>query len=78
MDKRLLALTSKEVEKILAKMGFRKSRQKGSHIQFMGVAKRKKRRVTVITNQSHFAPKTMKSMIEQSGFSTRDWLKYLS
>ena len=48
-------------------MGFRKSGQKGSHIQFIGVAKRKKRRVTVITNQSHFALKTMKSMIEQSG-----------
>lgn len=78
MDKRLIVLTSGDVEKILGKMGFQKSRQKGSHIQFVGFTDGKKRRVTLLTNQQRFAPKTIKSMIEQSGFSKDIWLEYLS
>lgn len=77
MNKRLLVLTSRDVEKILKKFGFYKSRQKGSHIQFIGIVRGKKRRVTLIVNQSHFAPKTMKSMIEQSGLDEKNWLKHL-
>ena len=77
MDKRLFNLSSNEVTKILKKMGFTISRQKGSHIQFAGIIKNVKRRVTLISKQSHFAPKTMKSMIEQSGLSEKDWLEYL-
>lgn len=78
MDKQLLNLTSREVEKVLTKMGFVKSRQRGSHIQFVGTIKGAKRRVTLIINQTHFAPKTMRSMIEQSGLKEEDWLQYIS
>ena len=77
MDKRLLSLTSKEVETILRKMGFTKSRQKGSHIQYVGYINKTKRRVTLIAKQTHFAPGTMRSMIEQSGLNEQDWLSYL-
>jgi predicted RNA binding protein YcfA (HicA-like mRNA interferase family) len=58
-------------------MGFTKSRQKGSHIQFIGLIKNTKRRVTLIAKQTHFAPRTIKSIIEQSSLSEKDWLEYL-
>jgi predicted RNA binding protein YcfA (HicA-like mRNA interferase family) len=58
-------------------MGFTKSRQKGSHIQYVGFIKKTKRRVTLIAKQTHFAPKTMRSMIEQSGLSEKDWLSFI-
>jgi len=75
LDKRLLNLSSQEVAKILERFGFHVSRQKGSHIQFVGHFGNTKRRVTLIANQIHFAYKTMKSMIEQSGFNEDIWLK---
>ena len=75
MDKRLLNLSSQEVARILERFGFNVSRQKGSHIQFVGHFGNTKRRVTLIANQNHFAYKTMKSMIEQSGFNEDIWLK---
>lgn len=74
-NKRLLSLSSENVEKILKKNGFILSRQKGSHQQFVGYVKGKKRRVTVIVNQKNFAPRTLKSMILQSGLSERGWLE---
>jgi predicted RNA binding protein YcfA (HicA-like mRNA interferase family) len=58
-------------------MGFTKSRQKGSHIQYVGFIKKTKRRVTLIADQTHFAPGTIRSMIEQSGLREEDWLSYL-
>ena len=77
MDKRLLNLSSQEVARILVRFGFNISRQKGSHIQYVGVVKGIKRRVTLLANQNYFTPKTMKSMIEQSGFIEDDWLKLI-
>ncbi|MCJ7578161.1 MAG: type II toxin-antitoxin system HicA family toxin [candidate division Zixibacteria bacterium] len=74
-DKRLLSLSSKDVKKILKENNFILSRQKGSHQQFVGNVKGKKRRVTVIVNQKHFAPRTLKSMISQSGLSEGEWLE---
>lgn len=69
-DKRLLSLSSKNVERILKKNNFTLSRQKGSHQQFVGYVKGKKRRVT-----KNFAPRTLKSMILQSGLSEQEWLE---
>ena len=43
----------------------------------MGYVKGQKMRVTVIVNQKRFAPKTLKSMIEQSGLSEREWLELM-
>ena len=73
-DKRLLSLSSKDIEKILKKNNFHIRRQKGSHKQFVGYVNGKKRRVTLIINQKNFAPRTLKSMILQSGLGEQEWL----
>jgi len=72
--KKMSSLSSEDIEKILKKNNFRLSRQKGSHQQFVGYVKGRKRRVTVIANQKSFAPRTLKSMILQSGLSEQEWL----
>ncbi|KPL02246.1 MAG: hypothetical protein AMJ73_08970 [candidate division Zixibacteria bacterium SM1_73] len=72
-NNRLLSLSTKDVERILKKNNFTLTRQKGSHQQFAGYVKGKKRRVTVIVNQKIFAPRTLKSMILQSGLSEQEW-----
>lgn len=64
-----MALSSHDLKRILEKHGFVLSRQRGSHQQFVGFTKGKKRRVTVIANQRSFAPGTLRSMIRQSGLS---------
>jgi len=76
-DKRLLSLSSEDVERILKKNNFIFSRQKGSHQQFVGYIKGKKRRVTVMANQKNFALRTLKSMVLQSGLSEKEWLDSL-
>ena len=60
-------LSSKDVEKILIKYGFKFVSQKGSHRQYKGVVKGRKRRVTVLADRKSFHPKTLKSMVRQSG-----------
>ncbi|MDI6735037.1 MAG: type II toxin-antitoxin system HicA family toxin [bacterium] len=74
-DRRLLSLSSEEVERILKKNNFILTRQKGSHQQFVGYVQGRKRRVTVIGNQRNFAPGTLKSIILQSGISEQEWLE---
>ncbi|MBU1599994.1 type II toxin-antitoxin system HicA family toxin [bacterium] len=74
LDKKLFSLSNEAIERILKKNNFALSRQKGSHQQFVGYVKGKKRRVTVIANQKNFAPRTLKSMILQSGLSEQEWL----
>ena len=66
-------LSSKDIEKILLKHGFKFVSQKGSHRQFKGVVKEKKRRVTVLADRKSFHPKTLKSMIRQSGLTEEDF-----
>lgn len=73
-DRRLLSLSSKDVEKILKKNNFTLNRIKGIHLQFAGYIKNVKRRVTVIANQKNFAPITLDSMIIQSGLNEQEWL----
>jgi predicted RNA binding protein YcfA (HicA-like mRNA interferase family) len=63
-------LSSKDVEKILIKH----VSQKGSHRQFKGVVKGRKRRVTVLADRKSFHPKTLKSMIRQSGLTEEEFL----
>jgi predicted RNA binding protein YcfA (HicA-like mRNA interferase family) len=72
LDKRLLNLGSHDVIKILQLKGFTWSRTKGSHHQYVGYIKERKRRVTVIASQKRFTPKTLKSMIEQSALSEEE------
>ena len=66
-------LSSKDVEKILIKHGFKFVSQKGSHRQFKGVVKGRKRRVTVLADRKSFHPKTLKSMIRQSGLTEEEF-----
>ena len=73
----MLNLSSKEVARILERLGLIVSRQRGSHIQYVGIIKGVKRRVTLVANQKNFTTKTMKSMVEQSGFTADDWLEML-
>jgi predicted RNA binding protein YcfA (HicA-like mRNA interferase family) len=74
MYPKLLSLTSSEVERILKTRGFYLSRIRGSHQQFVGHVRDQKRRVTVISNQKRFTPKTIASMINQSGLNEDEWL----
>ncbi|MFQ6055767.1 MAG: type II toxin-antitoxin system HicA family toxin [Methanosarcinales archaeon] len=68
-------LSSKDVEKILRKNGFEFVSQKGSHRHFKGIVKGRKRRVTVLANRKSFHPKTLKSMIRQSGLTEEEFFK---
>jgi len=77
MDRRLLALDSKNIERILRRYGFLLDRSKGSHQQFVGFVRGKKRRVTVVTRQDRFTVKTLASMIRQSGLSEQEWVDML-
>ncbi len=67
-------LSSKDVEKILIKHGFIFVSQKGSHRHYKGVIKGRKRRVTVLADRKRFHPKTLKSMIRQSGLNEEVFL----
>lgn len=66
-------LSSKDVEKVLRRNGFELVAQKGSHKQFKGFVKGRKRRVTVLADRKTFHPKTLKSMIRQSGLDEEEF-----
>ena len=68
-------LSSKDIERILKRNGFELVSQKGSHKQFKGVVKGQKRRVTVPANKKNFHPKTLKSMIRQSGLTEEEFIE---
>ena len=70
---RFRKLSSKDVEKILRKNGFELVSQKGSHKQFKGVVKGRKRRVTVPADRKNLNPKTLKSMLRQSGLTVEEF-----
>jgi predicted RNA binding protein YcfA (HicA-like mRNA interferase family) len=77
MSRELLGLASREVERILQHHGFALKRISGSHQQFVGFVRGRRRKVTVIKNQKRFAPKTLASMIRQSGLTEQEWLQAL-
>lgn len=66
-------LSSKDVEKILRMNGFEVVSQRGSHRQLKGVVNGTKRRVTVPADRKNFHPKTLKSIIRQSGLTEEDF-----
>lgn len=69
----LRKLSSKDVEKILRMNGFELVSQRGSHKQLKGVVDGRKRRVTVPADRKNFHPKTLKSIIRQSGLTEDDF-----
>ena len=60
MSERHPSLSSVDIEKILRRHGFKLSRQKGSHQQFVGFIKGKKRRVTLVAGRRDFPQRTVK------------------
>jgi predicted RNA binding protein YcfA (HicA-like mRNA interferase family) len=66
-------LSSEDVERVLVKLDFKFVTQKGSHKQFKGIVKGQKRRMTILANRKSFNPKTLKSMIRQSGLTKEEF-----
>lgn len=72
-------LTPTEVEKILERAGFILKRTSGSHNQWEGIVKGKRRLVTVdkLSRSSEtFGKRLMKSMIRQSGMTKDEFYSY--
>jgi predicted RNA binding protein YcfA (HicA-like mRNA interferase family) len=67
--------SSKDVERILVKHGFTFVSQKGNHKQFKGNVNGQTRRVTVLADRERFHPKTLKSMIRQSGLREEEFFE---
>jgi predicted RNA binding protein YcfA (HicA-like mRNA interferase family) len=74
MHPELANITSDDVIRILVRAGFIFKKQKGSHRQYTAVIEGRKRKVTVKIKQKRFKPKTLNSMISQSGLSEEEWL----
>jgi len=70
LHNRLRAIDSRKVIKILRYFGFECVSQTGSHQKW----KKDIRRVEVVAAAKSFSRWTLKSMIEQSGYSEGDWL----
>ena len=68
--------TYKEVVKILHDNGFESARQNGSHEIFVGIYNGKKHQVTVPHHsQKAILPRTMSSIIRQSGMPKSAWVQ---
>jgi predicted RNA binding protein YcfA (HicA-like mRNA interferase family) len=70
--------SSRQIEEFLTAVGFKCTRQKGSHQQFFGIINGVQRRVTVMVNQDWFTPDTLASMIRQSGLPKKKWIEIIS
>lgn len=70
---KLPALTPQEVIRKLRKAGFYIDHQTGSHVVIYN--SERKRRVTVAFHRKDLKPKTLKSIIRQSGLSLEQFLK---
>jgi len=66
MDKRLQAIDSRRVIRVLESYGFNLKRSKGSHLQYIGFVKNRPRLVTVIAKQKRFAIDTLGSFQKQT------------
>lgn len=74
MHPKLRSISSREVERILRRNGFKLERSRGSHRQYIGFVNGQKRRVTVIADQESFTVRTLSSMIRQSGLTEDEWI----
>ena len=69
-------LTPSDVRSILLKLGFKMKRQEGSHAHYERLPDevvKQRRIVTVDTAHAQFSRRLIKSMIEQSGFTRREF-----
>ncbi len=68
-------ISSSDIERVLKGYGFRFVSQKGSHQQFKGFIKGRKRRVTLLADKRDFDIKTFKSIVRQSGLDEDELFK---
>ena len=81
MGKKYFPLDRGQVESILKKVGFQVKRHQGSsHAQWEGYVKGQRRIVTVDhlkSKKEKYGHTLLRKMIEQSGFSKREFYSYL-
>lgn len=76
MNNRLRNLPTRKVRQVLRRLGFHQiARGKGSHEIWEHPLTRHV--VTVVVEKESFVRKTLKSMIDQSGYSETEWVKAL-
>ncbi len=76
MSNRYPLLDRKQIEKVLKKLGFNPKKSRGSHVQWEGYIKKKRRIVTVDTFRSQkekYSKQLLQSMIRQSGLSKNEF-----
>ena len=81
MGKKYPLLDQTQIERILKNLNFSPKRQKGSHTQWEGYTKDKRRIVTVDNLKSKkekYGQELLKKMIEQSGLSKQEFYSYLT
>ncbi|HEY4474307.1 MAG TPA: type II toxin-antitoxin system HicA family toxin [Candidatus Paceibacterota bacterium] len=71
-----LTIKAAKLIPILTRLGFRVVRQIGSHVHLEHMVN-KSRKVTVPMHNKDLAIKTIKSILKQTGVSTKDFLKIL-
>ena len=71
-----LTIKAAKLIPILTRLGFRVVRQIGSHVHLEHMVN-KSRKVTVPMHNKGLAIKTIKSILKQTGVSTKDFLKIL-
>ena len=76
MANNLFNWTFADVNKFLKENGFQVTHTKGSHYFYLGSVNNNLRQVCVAFHGRRIIrPKTMKSIIDQSGISKEEWLK---
>jgi predicted RNA binding protein YcfA (HicA-like mRNA interferase family) len=74
MPNRLNNWTYKDVVKVLKKHNFILTHVRGSHYYYVGTVKMIMRQVCVaLHGKESFKPRTLKSMILQSGLTEKEW-----
>ncbi|OGD57164.1 hypothetical protein A2V71_01935 [Candidatus Berkelbacteria bacterium RBG_13_40_8] len=73
MDEKLPVIKPREAVKVLLKIGFIKKRQTGSHL----ILSKNGRIVPIPIHAKDLKKGTLKSIMKQSGLTTKDFLKIL-
>ena len=68
-------LSPQEIIKVLSKLGFEKTSQRGSHVKYAKLGTPSK--IVIIPMHYEIAKGTLKSILEQAGISLDEFLKYL-
>lgn len=76
MPRRLFNWTAEDTIRFLKQRGFQQDHSKGSHLFYIGHHGGKPRQVSVqFHGSAALKPRTLKSIIRQSGIPQREWLE---